>query len=235
MEKRLQRNVGFFFIAVLIITLLGFFPSYFSHFPAFDGFTWPFHFHALIALVWICMLIAQAFLIRAKNYEIHRKVGKASYVVMPLLLFSFLLMARAQYQKNILVNHLSETDALAALSRNGIPECVFISILYSLGIIYKKRPAWHLRFFTSIGLVMLGPGLGRFLFGHFPPPVAGPIIGLLFLGLPLIWLIVDLVKKKSAVPLLVYIAVTIAAVIMPGQGHTVWWQGFSKLVADRFF
>ncbi|MBK8649084.1 MAG: hypothetical protein IPN16_21600 [Gemmatimonadetes bacterium] len=43
--------------------------SYFSKFPTFEGFGWPYHFHAVIALVWICMLITQAFLIRAKQYR----------------------------------------------------------------------------------------------------------------------------------------------------------------------
>lgn len=235
LETQVQRNVGFFFVAVLTITLLGFFPSYFSKFPTFDGFAWPYHFHAVLALVWIGMLITQAFLIRAKQYRIHRTVGQASYVVIPLLLLSFLLMARAQYQRNTLVNHLSDADAVAALSRNGIPEFVFIAILYTLGIVYKKRPAWHLRFFTGIGLVMLGPGLGRLAFGHLPPPVAGPILGVTFLALPLIWLIVDVVRKRSPVPLLTYIAITITAVVLPGQGHTAWWQGFAGFLARTLF
>ncbi len=124
MERLLQRNVGFFFLVVLSFTLLGFFPSYFSRFPAFAGYDWAFHVHATIGLVWIGMLIAQAFLIRAKRFRTHRAVGKASYVVMPLLLVSFFLMARAQYHKNLLVNHLSETNALAALSRTGLPDVV---------------------------------------------------------------------------------------------------------------
>ena len=234
-ETQLQRNVGFFFAAILTITLFGFFPSYFSKFPTFEGFGWPYHFHAFIALVWIGMLITQAFLIRAKQYAIHRKVGRASYVVIPLLLLSFLLMARAQYQRNTLVNHLSEADAVAALSRNGIPEFVFIAILYTLGIVYKKRPAWHLRFFTAIGIVMLGPGLARLAFGHLPPHVAGPILGVTFLALSLIWLIVDVVRKRSPVPLLTYIAITITAVVLPGLGHTGWWQGFAGFLARTFF
>ncbi|MBK8391719.1 MAG: hypothetical protein IPL23_21635 [Saprospiraceae bacterium] len=89
MENKLQNSVGFFFIAILIITLLGFYPSYFSHFPKFEGFSLAFHFHGVLALLWLCMLIAQAFLIRAKKYEIHKVIGKLSYFVMPLLLFSF--------------------------------------------------------------------------------------------------------------------------------------------------
>lgn len=235
MEKQLQRNVGFFFIVVLIFTLLGFYPSYLSHFPTFDGLTWVDHFHAVVALVWIGMLIAQAFLIRAKKHEIHRLVGKASYFVMPLLLFSFFLIARARYLNNIHVKHLSEADALAALSRSGLPDIVYFSILYSLGIIYKNRPAWHLRFFTCIGLAILGPGLGRFAFNHLPAPVAGAILGLLFVGVPLIWLIVDLIKKKSPVPMMIFLGISLFVGFMQGQGHSAWWQSFAKFIADHLF
>jgi uncharacterized membrane protein YozB (DUF420 family) len=227
MEKLLQRNVGFFFIAVLIITLLGFFPSYFSRLNSLDGLTWADHFHAVVALVWIGMLIAQAFLIRAKKYEIHRRVGKASYFVMPLLLVSFFFIARARY--------LSEADALAVLSRSGLPDIVYFSILYSLGIIYKNRPAWHIRFFTCIGLAILGPGLGRFAFIHLGAPAAGAILGLLFVGVPLIWLIVDLFKKQSPVPLLIFWGISLFAGFMQGQGHSGWWQSLAKFIADNFF
>jgi uncharacterized membrane protein YozB (DUF420 family) len=235
MEKQMQRNVGFFFVAVLCVTLLGFFPSYFSRFPTFEGYDWAFHVHAAVALTWIGLLIAQAFLIRGKNFRMHRRVAKASYVVMPLLLASFFLMARAQYHKNLVDRHLSEADALAALSRTGLPDVVYIGILYSLGMVYRKRPEWHLRFFTCIGLIMMGPGFGRFAFATFPPQVAGPLLGLSFLVLPVVWLVLDLRRKKSPIPLLTYIAITFCSIVMQGQGQSAWWQNFAGFVAAQAF
>lgn len=235
MEKKLQNNVGFFFVGVFIMSIIGFYPTYFVHFPGFEGFSWVHHFHGFIASLWICMLIAQAFLIRYKNYALHRKIGKASYFLMPLLLFSFFLVARAMYFKNIEVNHQSEADALAGLSRTGIPDIFYMTILYSLAIIYKRRTAWHLRFFTCTGLMVLGPGLGRFLFTHLKPEVAGPILGFTFLVIPIIWMIIDLVKKRSPVPLLVFIAISLTAVFMSNSGHSAWWQAFAGWVAQNLF
>jgi hypothetical protein len=58
-ENFLQNNIGFFFVGVLIITLLGFYPFYFSHFPMFEGFTWAYHCNAAFATLWIVMLIVQ--------------------------------------------------------------------------------------------------------------------------------------------------------------------------------
>jgi hypothetical protein len=235
MEIKLQNNVMFFFIGVLLITLLGFYPTYFIHFPTFTGFSWVHHFHAFIASLWICMLIAQAFLIRAKKYSIHRMVGKASYLVMPVLLFSFFLMAKAMYYKNIDVKHLSEADALADLSRSGLPDIFYLSILYGLGIIYKRKTSWHLRFFTCTGLMILGPGLGRMAFMNFPPQVAGPIMGVVFLLVPLVWLIIDIVKKKSPVPLLIFIAISLTAANVSSSGHAAWWQAFAGWVKNTLF
>jgi hypothetical protein len=234
-EKLLQNNIGFFFIGVLIITLLGFYPTYFSHFPSFEGFTWAYHFHAFFATLWIVMLITQAFLIRRKKYNLHRKIGKASYFVIPFLLFSFFLMAQASYLKNINIKHLSETEALAGLSKSGLRDILYIAILYGLAILYKRRISWHLRFFTCTGLTVLGPGLGRFAFTNFSPEIAGPIMGIFLLLIPIIWLIIDIVKKKSPIPLLVFIAITISAIYMDGCGHSAWWQTFAKWFADTFF
>lgn len=235
MEKKLQNYVGFFFIGVLIVTMLGFYPSYFAHFPKFAGFTWAFHFHAFVATLWICMLIAQAFLIRAKNYSLHRLIGKASYFVMPLILFSFFLMAKAMYYKGIHVKNLNETDALAELSKSGLRDILFLAILYGLGIFYKRKTSWHLRFFTCTGLMILGPGLGRFAFANFNPAVAGITMAVFLLGLPIIWLIVDVVKKKSPFPLLVFICISISAVYIENSGHATWWQSFAKWVTTTLF
>ena len=234
-EKRLQNNIGFFFIVVLLFTLLGFYPSYFIHFPKFEGVSWVYHFHAFFATLWICMLITQAFLIRRKKYQLHRKIGKASYFVIPFLLFSFFLVAKAMYIRNTQVDHLSEADALANLSKTGLPDILYIGILYSLGMYYKKRTSWHLRFLSCTGLAALGPGLGRFAFLNFSPEVAGATLGITLLLVPIIWLIIDIVKKRSPIPLLVFIAISLTAGYMNGAGHSAWWQGFAKWFADAFF
>lgn len=235
MEKKLQNNIGFFFVGILIITILGFFPTYFSHFPRFKGFSWVFHFHAFFALIWVFMLITQAFLIRAKKYELHRLIGKSSYFVIPLLLLSFFLMAKATYFKNVYVRQLDEIEALAGLSKSGLRDILYMAILYGLAIFYKSKTSWHLRFFTCTGLVVLGPGLGRFAFANFRPEVAGAAMGIMMLLVPIIWLVVDLIKKKSPIPLLVFIAITISAIYLDGAGHSVWWQNFAKWIVTNLF
>ncbi|MBK7474883.1 MAG: hypothetical protein IPI11_02270 [Haliscomenobacter sp.] len=144
-------------------------------------------------------------------------------------------MAKATYIKNININHLSETDALAHLSRSGLRDILYMAILYGLAILYKRRTSWHLRFFTCSGLTVLGPGLGRFGFANFSPEIAGATMGIFLLLIPIIWLIVDIIKRKSPIPLLIFIAITISAINMDSAGHSEWWQTFAKWFADTFF
>ncbi|MEO8772447.1 MAG: hypothetical protein ABI402_20275 [Ferruginibacter sp.] len=88
----------YFFIFLLIISVAGFYKTYLVKFPHFEGFTWAHHFHGVIMLTWILMLIAQPVFIRRNNVRLHRIVGKASYLIFSLLLL-FILVARANFRK----------------------------------------------------------------------------------------------------------------------------------------
>jgi hypothetical protein len=234
MEKALQNRVGYFFVALLIITTLGFYPTYLSKFPTFEGLTTAHHFHGFVASLWIIMLVMQSFLIRAKKYTLHRLIGKAGYVIMPLVLISLFLVARAGYYRNIKV--MSEADTLAGLT-NGLPDILFLGTLFTLGMVYRKRPSWHLRFLTSTGLMILGPGLGRFLiaFCGLPFTVAIPLLVGSTTGVALVWMIIDIRQKKSAFPMAVFVGIGILAFVIGANNHSVWWQGLSGWVAARWF
>ncbi|CAN5286248.1 hypothetical protein BH11BAC5_BH11BAC5_41460 [soil metagenome] len=224
----------YFFIFLLLISFAGFYKTYLVKFPNFDGFTWAHHFHGVIMLTWILMLIAQPVFIRTKNFRLHRIVGKASYFIFPLLLLSFFLVARAAYLRNIKIE--SETEALAAMGFSGIPDMFYISILYGLGIYYKKKTSYHLRFFASIGLMILGPGLGRFLIAVCGLPFAAvPVmIGVIAL-FTLAWMIADIIKKRSAFPMAVFLGITACAFLLGPNTHSSWWQGFAKWIAVHLF
>jgi hypothetical protein len=238
-QEKSQKSSGitnrliYFFIFLLLISFSGFYKTYLVKFPSFDGFTWAHHFHGAVMLTWILMLIAQPVFIKTKNFRLHRIVGKASYFVFPLLILSFFLVARAGYFRNIKAG--SEVDALAGMT-NGIADIFYISILYGLGIYYKKKTSFHLRFFACIGFMILGPGLGRFLIAvcdlpFIIVPVMIGMIGLFTLG----WMIADIIKKRSAFPLAVFLAITATAFFIGANGHSAWWQSFAKWIATHLF
>lgn len=233
-NSTITNRVIYFFIFLLLISIAGFYKTYLIKFPNFDGFTWAHHFHGAVMLAWILMLITQPILIKTKQLKWHRIVGKASYVVFPLLILSLFLVAQAGYERNI--KSIGETEALANMT-TGIPDMFYLSTLYGLGIYYKKKTSFHLRFFACIGLMILGPGLGRFLivFCGLPPMAAIPFmvggVGVVSLG----WWIHDIVKKKSALPLGVFLIIIAITFIIIPNSHSHWWQVFAKWIATNLF
>ncbi|MFD2523002.1 hypothetical protein [Emticicia soli] len=234
MEKRLQNNIVYFFIAVLLISVLGFYPTYFKKFPAFEGLNIAHHVHGLLAILWILMLIAQAFLIRARKYALHRILGKSSYVLMFLLILSIYWVSRVGYYRNI--QTMSEADTLAQLT-NGIPDIFYLATLYVLGMAYKKRVDWHLRFFALSGLLILAPGLARYLgiFLALPNPL--PIVLNLstIAGIPLVWLFFDIRNKKSPVPILIFLLIFVIATYVLLSGYANWWQAMARWIVRNVF
>ena len=61
MEKTLHNRIVYGFISLLIVSLLGFSQTYLIEFPNFKSFTTAHHFHGLMALLWILLLIVQLF------------------------------------------------------------------------------------------------------------------------------------------------------------------------------
>jgi len=234
MEKRLQNNIGYFFITVLLISILGFYPSYFKKFPVFEGLNIAHHVHGLLATLWILMLIAQAFLIRARKYALHRIVGKSSYVLMFLLLLSIYWVSRVGYYRNI--QTMSEVDALAQLT-NGIPDMFYIGTLYVLGMVYKKKTDWHLRFFALSGVLILLPGLGRYVGGFLaiPPPLSIILTLSITVGIPLVWLIFDICNKKSPIPIFIFLAIFFTGTFVLMSGQADWWQAIAGWLVRNIF
>ncbi len=235
-----QKNNGitnrliYFFVFILLMSFAGFYKTYLVKFPNFEGFTWAHHFHGVIMLTWVLMLIAQPIFIRTKNFRLHRIVGKASYFIFPLLLLSFFLVARAGYLRNL--KTVGETEALAGMGFSGIPDMLYISILYGLGIYYKKKTSFHLRFFASIGLMIMGPGLGRFVIAvcglpFFAIPAMIGLTALFTLG----WMIVDIVHKRSAFPMAVFLGIIATTFLIGPNAHSAWWQAFAKWIAVHLF
>lgn len=206
------------FAGIIGLTLIGFFPTYLITFPNFDGSKAAHHFHGAIMMIWLIMLSVQSVLIKYKKITIHIIIGKLSYLVFPLFIFSFYLFSKAGYERNI--QSLTEQEALAGLV-SGIPDMIFMTILYVLAIYNRKNTFIHLRYFTALGLMILGPGLGRLIIISSMILNSGlevrngiMITLLITLGIIIVWLIVDIVKKKHFVPMLTIFFITLTAIFI---------------------
>jgi len=159
----------FWFTGLLVLLILGFWPSYFS--PVAASATFGQHFHAVIMMGWVLMLIVQPWLIRSRRRDIHRVIGRVSFVLAPLVVISALFVVLDNLAK------LPQPYPPIGLSFFwlGLASALFFAMLYSLAIINRKDVQLHARYMVATALGFIVPGLGR-LFGQI-----GEATGLVFL------------------------------------------------------
>lgn len=150
---------SYFFMGLFVLVFLGFWKSYFSKFfEGSDSFSTYLHLHAVLMLIWVAMLVVQPMLIRKKKMQLHRTIGKVSYVLMPLLLFTVLMIM------NNALKVLPEEKQQFILIIFPFRDFFLLAIAFSLAIIYRRKIQIHARAMIITGIIFVEPALFRFLF-----------------------------------------------------------------------
>ncbi len=179
------------------------------------------------------MLIGQSWFISRKKIDLHRKIGKASYVLAPLLVIGGLLMmqsmmaadGRMPFQLRLTLLFL---DAVSIL---------LLVFMYTMAIANKKNTQIHARCMTATIFAILGPSLFRFM-RIYVPGFENPgitlmanffIIELIILAL----LIHDWRNGGLRYPYVVVMGLTIFKHVMMRPIQEIgWWQSFGHWVAS---
>jgi hypothetical protein len=162
--ERAYRNLGYFLLALLPIFIAGFWIPYLSEISAFDpSITPPVHIHAVLLFAWIGLLVVQPLAIRYRAFSVHRLLGKASYVVMALIVPFTLAMISKEYHEKLL-DGKSVTSALQEEFMSAA-QLVLTVAMYVLAIIriQKRDVPAHMRYMICIALFLLPAGLSRTL------------------------------------------------------------------------
>lgn len=228
-------------IAMLIVLIhIGFFNSYIKHFPKFEDadvaglgklhFNAVQHFHGIVMMGWVFMLLLQPILIRSGKFKLHRMVGRLSYVLAPLVLISIFLVNRQVYHE--ILNGAGQKNAVAFLSLT-FPGFVFFGVLYFLAIRYRHRPALHMRFMASTAFLFIPPALDRLLvyFYNLPGYDVGSVIELSIIGAVVI---IDSVKTKKLSPFILVFAFESLHKTFWHSRETDFWQSIGGVVAKLF-
>jgi hypothetical protein len=149
-------NSGYYFIGMIGLVLLGFWPSYFAKF--IDGtanFAFYFHFHATMISLWLAALIIQPILIKRKKSPLHRLIGKLTYFLFPLVILSIILLAHSRHPFN-------QPDLGLRLF---VPfkDILIMCTAYFIAIRYRHNADIHARGMVATGIVFIEPALSRFL------------------------------------------------------------------------
>jgi hypothetical protein len=184
MQKQF-RTIAVLVAGLVVFSFLGFYKTYFHLFPGFRSTAAVVHFHVLSVLCWFAMLAGQAALAAKGRLELHRKIGKASYLLFPLIIFGFLLMADYGQTRH------KEPDLLGAT----MFDASLFALFYGLAIWNRRNPAFHSRYMILTALPFINPGLGRFI----GPEVSISVEFLLLLA----FLLLAFFKKQVYKPYLV--------------------------------
>jgi hypothetical protein len=158
------RNLGYILLVFPLIIVAGFWIPYFSQIPKFDSsITTAVHIHAVLLFAWVGLLVIQPLTIRNGALRIHRVLGKATYVLMPLIVVFSVAMLRKEYQEN-LAGGMTATAARSTEYLSTVQVTLFAAF-YGLAIlrIHQRDIAEHMRYMICIALVLLPAGLARTL------------------------------------------------------------------------
>lgn len=225
------KSAVFWFAGLLVILVLGFWKSYFS--IILDGPDKMHHFHGLAMLGWVLLLINQAWLARARKLDLHRKTGKLSYVLAPLIVISGVLVT--------FHNIARQEDPLAPFAMSifhlGLFSALAYAVLYTLAMVHRNNVQYHARYMIATALVFLVPGLSRAM-ANFVAPTGLPSLDFyqtlwvpLLFGLVLIGL--DWRGGRIRAPFIVFTAMWGGMLVLwHVLPHLTLWQDFTVWAAS---
>jgi hypothetical protein len=175
-SKQINLDKAGYFISILTpFIILAFWPSYFSIIfsdiitPSFYS-----HFHGIMMLVWISLLIVQPILIRTKRLNEHRLLGKISYFVGPVVFISMLMITHQTRRVIIIPPAITFTNIDLWL------------ICYTLAIVYRHKTYIHARAMIGTAISLLDPIFMRFMFFVIVPTTNLPLLVANFIGIGIV-------------------------------------------------
>ncbi len=233
LNQILYQRSAIYLITFFVFILIAFWSSYFSILG--QDMVFYVHFHGIFMTLWCLMLIAQAILIRAKKYSIHTVVGKASYLIFPILILSTILLIHATVRKSPEVN-FGAYFSMALM----VNATIVLVIIYGLGIYFQKDRFTHARYMVCTIFPLFTPITDRIIYKYlwglveFAPKLEGvpvvPFFGFLLADLLVIGLAVWDWKthRRKDVFLIVLALLLIYHISLFSFYKFPFWQDFSK-------
>ena len=231
-------------VLLMVLANVGFYKTYIRHFPGFedyvrpDGrhlhFTWVMHFHGMMMIGWLLMLLVQPILILKGKVKLHRLVGKLSYVLAPLVLFTMYLVTRAALDRVVAAEE--QAAVVAGRMALDVPAIIFFTILYILAIVYRHRTFLHSRYMISTAFMLIGPPLSRLLRAYFDYDRGGSIdlsrTIIVFIALAVT--VGDSLRLKRISPFALVLVFVLLNKIIWDIRDTAFWQPIGSAIAKLF-
>ena len=159
LDRFLFRHGALPFGVFAVLALVAFWPRYYGTLLAERAAN--VHWHGVVMTLWCVALVVQPLLIRLKKRDVHRAVGRASYVLAPLIVLTGLNMTHALLGRGEPGSPGFGFDL--ALMVNSL---VAFSVLYGLGVAYRHTPVVHARFMVASAFPLFTPITDRIIGNH---------------------------------------------------------------------
>lgn len=231
MSRVLKYSVGFTFFC-FILAHFSFYQKYIALFPSFSEVTYITHYHATLMFLWLALLVAQPILISTGNVQAHKIIGKATYLIAPMLIVSMFLITNQGYLSKI--KRMSVVESFAGLSVN-IPDFFAFALLFGLGIYFRKKTEWHSRFMLATLFPIFGAALVRILIRYFgmSPASAFNSVPYILDVMCLLFILAEF-KTKTYQPYLITLGILLIEHLIWIGRYTDTWQSFAKWYVSIF-
>lgn len=161
------RSTAWIFGASLVITVIGFWPSFFSVLPQTTVSNLV---HGVSATIWMVAAIAQALLVNSGRRKIHRSVGYASLALAAIVVLSGLHVV----QNMVLSNQQDSRLTAIKFVLLDFGFLTLFTVFLTLGVLaaLRRNYASHARYMAGTALVVLSPPLERLSMTLFPTLVS---------------------------------------------------------------
>ena len=160
------RHAHYFVGFVLLVIFGGFWASYFS----LVGGAMPlaFHVHAATSMSWLLLLIVQHVAIHRRANALHKQIGRASFVLFPLLMLGFVMIinvtaARYAAQESAGILYRGPAFGIAM----GIALAAYLTLFY-LALKHRRNVRLHAGYMLATPLILFESPFGRLMDQYIP-------------------------------------------------------------------
>ncbi len=229
-----KSNKGFFYwgLAMFLVALLGFWPSYFS--PVINAtFNSPvslIHWHASFTFLWLLLLVIQSLMISQKQITLHQTLGMFGVVVAIGVIYTG-FMVQAQFMQHYFsLNEL--THAVIVPFFRLVTLLVFV-VCFLLSMIIKDR-SWHKRLIFLGSFALLEAAFARVYLNYIGLLELSGLLGALtHIGVMAYFVLWDRIQlgRFHAVTLWGSIIITLLIFGSAPVAETHWWFEMANNIA----
>ena len=229
-----KRNKGFIYwgLAMLMVAVLGFWPSYFS--PLIDGtFKGPvklIHWHAIFTFSWLLLLVIQPLLINLRRVAYHQLLGIFGVLVAFGLVYTS-FMVQVQFMQHYF--SLNELVHAVTVPFFRLVTLVVFTLCFLLSMLIKDR-SWHKRLIFLGSFAILEAAFARVFLNYTEVLELSGLYGALtHIGVMACFVIWDRIKLGHFHVVSLWGSIVITLIIFGTApiAETQWWSAMAQSIA----